>query len=104
MAFRVLGHERDARPGTGGAAVADHETHDSRVEVDHPVEVGGVHAKMRELGRKGHECIVPTDPGPGNEKGTLVQAQSQGINTVWRCRRSLAKVRLLKSTGDSAAI
>ncbi len=104
MAFRVLGHEGDARAGTAGAAVADHETHDARVEVDHAVEVGGVHAKMRELGGKGHEFIVPPDPGARNEKGTLVQAQSQGINTVWRRRRSLAKVRLLKSTGDSAAI
>ncbi len=63
-----------------------------------------MHAKMRELGRKGHEFIVPPDPGPCNEKGTSVQAQSQGINTVWRGRRSLAKVRPLKSTGASAAI
>jgi hypothetical protein len=101
MAFRVLGHEGDARPGATGAAVADQETHDARVEVDHAVEVGGVHAKMRELGRKGHEFIVPPDPVACNEKGIMVRADSQGINTVWRCRRSLAKLTALKSIWET---
>ena len=88
----IMGHESDARAGAAGAAVADHETHDARIEVDHAVEVGGVHAKMRELGRKGHGVIVPPDPGAGNGKGASAQAESQGINPVWRCRRSLAKL------------
>jgi len=66
-------------PGATGAAVADQETHDARVEVDHAVEVGGVHAKMRELGRKGHELIVPPDPRRlPMKKGIMVRADLPG--------------------------
>ena len=69
MAFGVLGHEGDARARAAGAAVADDEAHDARVEVDHAVEVGGMHAEMRELGGKGHGFIFRPHPGVRNEKG-----------------------------------
>jgi hypothetical protein len=59
---------------------------------------------MRELGGKGHEIIVPTETGAGNGKRVPVQAEPQGINPVWRGRRSLAKLASLKSTGHPAAI
>ena len=78
MAFRVLGHEGDARARAAGAAVADDEAHDARVEVDHAVEVGGMHAEMRELGGKGHGFIVPPDPGARNEKGARLPQRIRG--------------------------
>ena len=74
MALGVLGHEGDARARAAGAAVADDEAHDAGVEVDHAVEVGGVHAEMGELGGKGHGFIVPPDPGTRNGKGAALAA------------------------------
>jgi len=68
MALGVLGHEGDARARAAGAAVADDEAHDTRVEVDHAVEVGGMHAEMRELCREGHKVIFRPHPGVRNEK------------------------------------
>ena len=54
MAFRILRHEEDARPGAACAAVADDEPHDAGIEADHAVEVGGMDAEVGELSGEGH--------------------------------------------------
>ena len=48
--------------------------------------------------------VGDVDTRAGNGKRVPVQAEPQGINPVWRGRRSLAKLASLKSTGHPAAI